>query len=98
MNSALEEDWPKSVVCSELHDAYLEHAHAHGDRHPLTSEQLGHRLRKLCPEAKLKWFRPWGDGPRPRHYALQTLDKHRDAFLSAMCIDAHEWPQMEGGE
>ena len=54
VNSALEEDWPKSVVCSELHDAYLEHAHAHGDRHPLTSEQLGLRLRKLCPEAKLK--------------------------------------------
>ena len=94
------DDWPKSVVVvPSLHDAYIEHAHAHGDRHPLTSEQLGLRLRKLCPEAEAEAVSARGATDRgPRHYALQTLDKHRDAFLSAMHIDAHEWPQVEGEE
>ena len=86
-------------MCSELHDAYLEHAHAHGDRHPLTSEQLGLRLRKLCPEAKLKRFRPWGDG-REAHGIMRSKRSTSTVTHSfpPCSIDAHEWPQVEGEE
>ena len=96
VNAAVGVDWPSSIACSELQDAYLEHAHAHGDRYPLTEEQLGVRLRKLCPEEKLETNRPRaGDEKRPRRYALKSLTLHREAFLAALKITAHEWPDGE---
>jgi hypothetical protein len=92
--------WPGAVPCQDLKDAYLEHAHAHGDRHPLTSEQLGVKLRRLCPNGHLRIFRPsarYANDPRPRVFGLESLDKHRKAFLAAMNIAAHEWPAAEDG-
>jgi hypothetical protein len=100
VNAEIDDDWPASVRCADLHSAYTEHAHAHGDRHPLTEEQLGVRLRKLCPDGMLKLIRPkTRDGLvlRPRHFALQSLEQHRAAFLPAMNIEHHEWPEVEGG-
>ena len=58
VNAEIDDDWPASVRCEDLHSAYIEHAHAHGDRHPLTVEQMGARLRKLCPDGVLKVIRP----------------------------------------
>ena len=44
-----EDNWPDDIVCQVLHAGYVEHAHQHGDRHPLTIDQLGIRLRQLSP-------------------------------------------------
>jgi hypothetical protein len=55
----------------------------------------------MCPDGALNVVRPrepWGDDPRPRRYALQSLDAHRAAFLEAMNIASHAWPQVEGEE
>jgi hypothetical protein len=98
VNSTVDDEWPETIACSDLRDAYIEHAHAHGDRHPVTGEQLGVRLRKLCPGGKLAMVRPRGvdeNGSRPRHFALQSLDQHREAFLKAMKIEHHEWPDAK---
>ena len=91
---------PNSVRCADLHNAYTEHAHAHGDRHPLTAQQLAVRLRKLCPGGNLKVVRPRtqdGTELRPRHFALDTAENCRAAFLEAMGIKHHEWPDPEAG-
>jgi hypothetical protein len=98
VNAEIDDDWPESVRCEDLHSAYVEHAHALGDRHPLTVQQMGAQLRKLCPGGVLKVIRPrTKDGAelRPRHFALQCLDLHRKAFLKAMNIDGHDWPDPE---
>ncbi|MGD9508350.1 MAG: DUF5906 domain-containing protein [Geminicoccaceae bacterium] len=98
VNAEIDDDWPSSVRCDDLHSAYIEHAHAHGDRHPLTAEQMSVRLRKLCPGEQLKVIRPRtqdGTTTRPRHFALQSLDEHRHAFLEAMNIEQYEWPVVE---
>ena len=97
MNAEIDDEWPASVRCADLHSAYTEHAHAHGDRHPLTGEQMAVHLRKLCPDGALKVVRPrTEDGEkRPRHFALQGLDQHRAAFLKAMNIEHHDWPKVE---
>ena len=42
-----EGDWPDDVVCQVLHGGYADHAHQHGDRHPITNNQLGVKLRQL---------------------------------------------------
>jgi hypothetical protein len=94
-----EADWPTTVVCQVLHAGYVEHAHQHGDRHPLTVEQLGIRLRKLSPEgfriARPKM--PWNGTARPNRYMLLGLAGHRAAFLEAMKVDATAfgWPEEE---
>ena len=62
-----EDDWPEDVVCEVLHAGYVEHAHQHGDRHPLTIEQLGVRLRKLSP------------GEVPDQPAPQAVERHDQA-------------------
>ena len=98
VNAEIDDDWPESVRCADLHSAYTEHAHAHGDRHPLTAEQLAIRLRKLCPGGKLRVIRPRskdGGELRPRHFALDHIDQHRQAFLDALNIQHHEWPEVE---
>ena len=98
VNAEIDDDWPESVRCDDLHSAYVEHAHDHGDRHPLTAEQLGVRLRKLCPGGYLKVIRPrtaGGEELRPRHYKLDSLERHRGAFLKAMNIEQHDWPEVE---
>lgn len=94
------DDWPTSVPRDELHEAYVEHAHMHGDRRPLTSEQFGARLRQLCPDGTLKVIRPRLDtanNGRPRCFVLKTLEEHRRAFLEAMNISTYVWPQEEVG-
>jgi hypothetical protein len=93
VNAEIDDDWPASVRCADLHSAYTEHAHDHGERHPLTEEQLAVRLRKLCPGGMLKVIRPRteaGVEMRSRHYKLESLKDHRTAFLKAMNIEAHE--------
>ena len=98
VNAEVGDDWPPSVRREDLHDAYIEHAHAHGERHPLTAEQMAVHLRKLCPDQKLRTCRPAlkeGETKRPRHYALGGLDEHRQAFLKAMNIETYEWPEAE---
>jgi len=91
-----EADWPENVVCELLHGGYVDHAHQHGDRHPLTIEQLGIKLRKVSPE-ELDTIRPrveWNGHKRPLRYSLLSLEAHRTAFLNAMKIDdkTHVWP------
>jgi phage/plasmid-associated DNA primase len=92
--------WPAMVPCTDLHDAYLEHAHVHGDRYPLPRQQMSKKLRKLCPDEKLRVLRPakkHEDDPRPpRAFVLNSLGKHRAAFLKAMNIAEHEWPDVDG--
>jgi phage/plasmid-associated DNA primase len=90
-------DWPATIARTELHDAYLEHARAHGDRYPLTEEQMSTQLRKLCPDEKLVSCRPRaGDGSRHRHYQLQSLTDHREAFLAGMKIPADDYEWSDG--
>ncbi|HEX6015403.1 MAG TPA: primase-helicase family protein, partial [Geminicoccaceae bacterium] len=92
-----EADWPGTVVCQVLHAGYVEHAHQHGDRHPLTIDQLGVRLRQLSPDGvkTSRPHQPWNGVARPNRYLLRGLDEHRAAFLAAMRIDPahHRWPE-----
>ena len=88
---------PEDVVCEVLHAGYVEHAHQHGDRHPLTINQLGVKLRQLSA-ADFRISRPrkpWNGVDKPSRYKLQSLDGHRRTFLDAMKIDTseHEWPE-----
>ncbi|HEX2525293.1 MAG TPA: primase-helicase family protein [Geminicoccus sp.] len=90
-----EADWPIDVVCEELRGAYVEYAKQHGDRHPITLNQIGVKLRELSPSG-FETFRsrePWNGKPRPTRYQLFSLDEHREAFLKAMKIDpaGHQW-------
>ena len=100
VNAEIGDEWPEAVRCADLHNAYIEHAHALGDRHPLSAERFAIRLRDLCPGGYLKVIRPKAEESghgRPRLYALHALDLHRAAFLKAMTIAAYDWPQVESG-
>jgi hypothetical protein len=62
---------------------------------------MGVRLRKLCPDGVLKVTRPRTESGvelRPRHFALKDLERHREAFLLAMNIDSHDWPDPEAAQ
>ena len=85
-----EDDWPNDVVCQLLHAGYVDHAHQHGDRHPLTINQLGVRLRQLSPEGfkTIRLRESWNGIARPSRYTLFSLDEHRAAFLAAMRVDS----------
>jgi hypothetical protein len=90
------EGWPADIAVQVLHDAYLKHAHAHGDRHPLPINQLGRRLKQWWPDGRMRCYRPTGEvgsEARLRRYALGSLDGHRRAFLEAMSIDgaSYDW-------
>ena len=90
----LTESWPDDVPVQVLHAAYLDHAHAHGDRHPATIEQMAKRLGKLVPEGRLTTTRPskpWGEVARPTRYALHFLEVHRQAFAAAMNMPSCAW-------
>ena len=96
VNTGGDDKWPAAVNCCDLHAAYVEHAHDHGDRYPLTNGHFGANLRRLCPGGELKVRRPQtenSEGNRPREYKLESLEKHRAAFLAAMKIDSHDWPK-----
>jgi hypothetical protein len=79
-----------------LHAGYIEHAHQHGDRHPLTINQLGVKLRQLSPEGfgTARPKKPWNGIDKPSRYKLLDLDRHRETFLAAMKIAPAtcEWP------
>jgi hypothetical protein len=91
-----EDGWPEDIVAQVLHAAYVDHAHAHGDRHPLSDAYMAQNLAKLMPDGTLRRTRPWkpyGENQRPTRYALQNLDACRAAFLQAMNIDVYAWPE-----
>jgi len=92
-----EGNWTDTVVCQVLHAGYIDHAHQHGDRHPLTIARLGIRLRELSPRGfKIsRPHEPWNGIDRPNRYSLLDLKAHRASFLAAMQIDptSYEWPE-----
>jgi phage/plasmid primase-like uncharacterized protein len=93
-----ESEWPKDVVAQVLHGAYVEYAHDHGDRRPLSDCHMAERLAKLLPDERLRRIRlckPHGDNMRPTRYLLLPLEDCRAAFLEAMKIDAHRWPEAD---
>ena len=55
----VDDPWPRDVVVQVLHEAYLDYARAHGDRHPMTDVQMAKELAALFPEARLQRIRPW---------------------------------------
>ena len=92
-----ESDWPEDVVAQVLHAAYVDHAHDHGDRRPLSDNHMAERLAKLLPDGRLQRTRPYkphGENMRPTRYALADLDGCRAAFLTAMQIDVYRWPEV----
>ena len=98
--SGMEETWPEDVPVLVLHAAYLDHAHAHGERHPATIEWFSRRLAALMPNGELKRIRPrkpHGDEPRPSRYALASLVDQRAAALQALNIEAgaYAWKDDE---
>jgi hypothetical protein len=95
-----ESDWPEDVVTQLLHASYLDHARDHGERHPATDARMAERLQELCKGCDVKRIRPRkpeAGQDRPWRYALESLPKHRAAFLKAMNIAEadHEWPSGE---
>jgi hypothetical protein len=100
-------EWPKSVVTQAFHACYVEHARDHGERHPVTDWQMAQKLQELWKGCSWKRHRPRGQPwtnpetkevtERPQRYQLDSLDKHRAAFLQAMGIDPeqHSWPEVE---
>jgi hypothetical protein len=90
--------WPVNVVIQVLHAAYVDHAHDHGERHPLADQQFSNKLAEMMPGGKLRSIRPrepYGEVKRPTRYKLPALDDCRAAFLQAMKIDDHDWPEIE---
>jgi hypothetical protein len=89
-----ESDWPEDVVAQVMHAAYVDHAHDHGDRRPLSDCHMAERLAKLLPDGRLRRIRPYkphGENARPTRYALPPLEDCRAASLEAMKIDAYRW-------
>jgi hypothetical protein len=89
--------WPNTVPNQAVHAAYMDHAHAHGDRHPLPVTEFGKKLPELWPGLEVPIVRPegkFGILNRPRRYQLASLQQHRDAFLTKMNINPvdHPWP------
>jgi hypothetical protein len=100
VGSEVIEGWPEDVVVQVLHAAYQDHAHAHGDRHPLSDARMAKELQKLLPGRALPRVRPhkpWGAVQRPPRYRLPGLDHARTAFLEGMGVDPadHAWPVEE---
>jgi phage/plasmid-associated DNA primase len=92
-----ESDWSEDIVAQVLHEAYVGHAHDHGDRHPLTAHHMAEKLAKLMPGKILRRIRPnkpHGNNQRPTRYALDDLEACRAAFLEAMGIEAYTWPEV----
>lgn len=92
-----ESEWPEDIVVQVLHAAYVEHAHDHGDRRPLSDARMAEKLGAMMPDKILRRIRPWrpfGDNPRPHRYALAQLEDCRTAFLKAMRIDDYTWPEL----
>ena len=88
-------DWPDDIVARLLHEAYVEYAHDHGDRQPLTAHHMAEKLAKLMPGKILRRIRPQKphrNNQRPTRYALESLHMSRAAFLEAMRIESHTWP------
>jgi hypothetical protein len=91
---AVVEGWPVHILPAVLHAAYVEHAHDHGDRHPLSIYQIGRKLRELSPGVYIRMFRPRTATQTKRgdeHYQLSSLEGHRHAFLKAMKIEHYDW-------
>lgn len=91
-----ESDWPDDIVAQVLHEAYVGHAHDHGDRRPLTAHHMAEKLAKLMPCRNLRRIRPLkphGNNQRPTRYALDHLDACRAAFLESMRISAYAWAE-----
>jgi hypothetical protein len=87
--------WPEDVVKQTLHDAYVAHAHDHGDRHPMSNAIMTKKLAELIPGKILRSTRPLkpaGDVARPPRYILPSLDECRAAFLEAKNINKYAWP------
>jgi Family of unknown function (DUF5906) len=96
-----DDSWPSDIVAQVLHGAYLDHAHARGDRHPLSDARMAMKLAELMPDGELvrrRNRRPYGETGRPPRYAIQDLAHCRQAFLAAMNIGKHDWPTFEEGE
>ena len=90
--------WPEDVVAQVLHATYVDHAHDHGDRRPLSDARMAGRLAALMPGAQLRRTRPersYGEILRPTRYVLAPLKDCRSAFLTAMRIDSHDWPEVD---
>jgi phage/plasmid-associated DNA primase len=88
-------DWPEDIVKQRLHAAYLDHAHDHGDRHPLTQNHMARKLADLMPRRELRSIRPLrphGDILRPPRFILPPLSECRASFLERMRIGQYEWP------
>jgi hypothetical protein len=94
-----EAEWPKDIPVQVMHAAYVEHARAHGERHPVADNHMAAKLAEVMPNKILKKTRPYkayeGLGDRPHRYALKDLAECRESFLTAMRIDAYEWPDED---
>ena len=66
-----ESDWPEDVVAQVMHAAYVDHAHDHGDRRPLSDNHMAERLAKLLPDGRLQRTRP--DAPRREPCARRDM-------------------------
>ena len=87
--------WPEDVVAQVLHAAYVDHAHAHSERCPLTDCHMAKKLAGLLPADALKTVRSriaYGDTKRPTRYILPDLNACRAAFLQAIRIADYPWP------
>jgi hypothetical protein len=91
------EGWPANIVTQVLHAAYVDHAHAHGERRPMVDARMFAGLQKLMSEGyptRVRPREPWGGMDRPPRYGLPTLKNARAAFLKALRIapDTYSWP------
>lgn len=91
----LVDGWPEDIVAQDLHRRYVDHAHRHGDRHPISDAEMGKALSELIPGLKTtRPKKPWGDQEKPKRYLLPDLDSCRASFLSAMNIAHYKWPDV----
>jgi hypothetical protein len=92
--------WPQAIAGQVLYGAYLDHARNRGVRDLLSQEALGKRLRLLWAGCVFRRGRlPTREGSdRPKGYFLDTLKRHREAFLEAENVTATDVGWADEGD
>ena len=89
-----EEGWPSEVGPRRLYDAYVDHAHARGERYPASLTHMGKKLVEVLPAGYPRVIRRHRG---PRRYILPPLEDCRASFLRAKRIETYAWPAVEEG-
>jgi phage/plasmid-associated DNA primase len=79
-----DESWPVYLLPAEVQDSYLQHCNNSKERHPITGPYFFKKLRKICPDIRLKKT-DIGEG-RLNYYCFPYLEECRNNFETKVKI------------